>query len=197
MYDVRPQGRVLVGGLGLGIVAKRLTEIQGITEVTVVEKSKDVIRLCANGAYKTIRSDIFDYITDPATIPYDYFLLDTWGGTNEATWWGTVMPLRRAIRNRWGSKPVVHAWAEDIMLGQVKQSLVIDQMKKDMLRLHNAEAGKKKMTLQDCRTWFYKYFPVNITLAQVDWFLKHVGTVAWEKRYGEMIDKVTSKEGRA
>ena len=107
------------------------------------------------------------------------------------------MPLRRAIRNRWGSKPIIHAWAEDIMLGQVKQSLIIDESKKQMLQLHNVERkGRKKLTLQDYRTWYYRYFPVNMTPAQANWFLKHIGTLAWEKRYGKMIDLVTTKEGR-
>ena len=82
------------------------------------------------------------------------------------------------------------------MLGQVKRSLVIDEMKKEMLRLHNADIGKKKLTLQDCRTWFYKYFPVDMTPAQADWFLEQVGTKAWEKRYGKMIDKVMTKKGK-
>ncbi len=198
LYTVKPQGEVLVGGLGLGIVAKRLTEIPGVTGVTVVEKSKEVIKLCANGVYDTVHSDIMKYLTSDRLhqAPFDFYLLDTWGGTGEAEWWNTVMPLRRAIRNRWGSKPVVHCWAEDIMLGQVKRSLVIDDMKREMLRLHNATPGKKKMTLQDCRTWYHKYFPVNMTPAQADWFLKNVGTAAWEKKYGKMIDLVMTKEGR-
>ena len=43
LYHVKPQGRVLVGGLGLGIVAKRLTEIIGVKQVVVVEKAKEII----------------------------------------------------------------------------------------------------------------------------------------------------------
>lgn len=194
LYNIKPQGEVLVGGLGLGIVAKRLTEIVGIKSVTVVEKSQAVLKLCANGAYNTVCADIQAFLEGNSALhqnPFDFYLLDTWGSTNESTWWGTVMPLRRAIRNRWGSKPVVHCWAEDIMLGQVKRSLVIDQIKRDMLLLHNAESGKKKLTLQDCRTWFYKYFPVDMTPAQADWFLTHIGETSWEKKYGTMIDKVT------
>ena len=201
LYNVKPQGRVLVGGLGLGIVAKRLTEIPGITNVTVVEKSKAVINLVLPQTRKSVAEaalrvniwceDIACYLADSTTPRFDFYLLDTWGGTNESTWWNTVMPLRRAIRNRWGNKPVIHNWAEDIMLEQVKQSLVIDDMKKEMLRLHNADIGKKKLTLQDCRTWFYKYFPVDMTPAQADWFLAHVGETSWEKKYGVMIDKVT------
>lgn len=191
LCNVAPYGRVLVGGLGLGIVAKRLTEIVGVKSVTVIEKSHDVIKLCANGNYTTICSDIMAYLTDHRVhqSPFDFYLLDTWGGTNESTWWGEVMPLRRAIRNRWGTKPVIHCWAEDIQLGQVKRALVIDDMKKEMLRLHNAEVGKKKVTLQDCRTWYYKHFPVNTTEKQADWFLENVGTKAWEKKYSKIVDK--------
>lgn len=197
LYNIKPQGEVLVGGLGLGIVAKRLTEIVGIKSVTVVEKSQAVLKLCANGAYNTVCADIQAFLEGNSALhqnPFDFYLLDTWGSTNESTWWGTVMPLRRAIRNRWGSKPVVHCWAEDIMLGQVKRSLVIDDMKKEMLKQHNDSSGKPPIRLESCRGWFYKYFPVNMTPKQADWFLKNVGTRQWEKRYGEMINKVTSKE---
>lgn len=198
LYNVKPQGRVLVGGLGLGIVAKRLTEIHGITRVTVIEKSWDIIKLCSTDDhhYDTVYSDIMVFLTSSNfhNKPFDFYLLDTWGGTNETEWWNTVMPLRRAIRNRWGSRPIVHAWAEDIMLGQVKRSLVIDDMKREMLRLHNAGKGKKKLTLQDCRTWYYKYFQVDMTSKQADWFLKNVGNEKWEKKYGKMINRVTTEE---
>ena len=192
LYHVKPQGRVLVGGLGLGIVAKRLTEIIGIQSVTVVEQSRPIIQLCANGAYDTVCSDIMNFVASHNfhSKPFDFYLLDTWCGTNEGTWWNTVMPLRRAIRNRWGSKPTVSCWAEDIMLGQVKQSLVIDDMKRKMLQLHNADPNnKKKFTLQNCRTWYYKHFPADMTPTQADWFLEQVGTKAWERKYGAIVDK--------
>lgn len=199
LHTVKPQGRVLVGGLGLGIVAERLA-ILGC-DVTVVERSRAIIKLCATSpGYTTVCDYIEAFLKGNHPrhqTPYDFYLLDTWCGTSEATWWGNVMPLRRAIRNRWGSKPIIHCWAEDIMLGQVQQSLVIDEMKKEMLRLHNADTNnKKKFTLQDCRRWYYKYFPVDMTPAQANWFLENVGTKAWEHKYGKMIDKVTTKEGR-
>lgn len=78
------------------------------------------------------------------------------------------------------------------MLGQVRQALVIDGVKHQMLELHNADLkkrGKKPLPLQACRRWYYKHFPVDFTEAEADWFLKHIGTKAWEKKYGVMIDK--------
>lgn len=193
LYHVKPQGRVLVGGLGLGIVAKRLTEIKGVTDITVVERAAEVIELCHTPGYRIVHGDILTFIQEPNRIPYDYCLLDTWGGTNETTWWNKVLPLRRAIRQRWGRKPVIHCWAEDIMWGQVQRALVITKDKKKMLQLHNATSGKKPLTLADCRHWYYKYFPVDFTATQANWFLKNVGSEAWEKKYGAMIDK-TYKE---
>ena len=77
----------------------------------------------------------------------------------------------------------------NIEQGQVKQALVVDDMKKLILQLHNADIGKKKMSLQDCRAWHHKHFPVDITPAQADWFMEHVGTKAWEKKYGAVVDK--------
>src|SRR5438552_448534 len=41
-----PRGHVLVGGLGLGIIATILRDRPGIKSVTVVERNADIIRLC-------------------------------------------------------------------------------------------------------------------------------------------------------
>ena len=48
LYTVHPQGNVLIGGLGLGIAAIRTAQQVGVKSVTVIERSRDVIKLCAN-----------------------------------------------------------------------------------------------------------------------------------------------------
>ena len=164
MWLLSPSGRVLVGGLGLGIVAKTLAIRKGInkTALTVVENDADVIALCATPDYKIVHQDIAAFLREHSD-PFDFYLLDTWQGTNESCWLETVMPLRRTIRNRWGSKPVVNCWAEDIMQGQVRRCLV----------------GPN-------RYWKYERLPL-MNERKADQFLANVGLPAWEKAYGGLI----------
>ncbi len=75
------------------------------------------------------------------------------------------MPLRRLIRQRWGAKPVVHCWAEDIMQGQILRTLT----------------GKPPH-------WHYTGLPMPMSTAQANAFLKDVGLPTWEQRYGHIID---------
>lgn len=165
LHEVQPFGRVLVGGLGLGILAKTLYQQAEVASVTVIERSADVIALCASPEYTVFRDDILRFLTNTFG-RFDCYMLDTWQGTNEATYWDTVLPLRRAIRNRHGSLPKVWCWAEDIMRGQVRRALQ---------RPH--------------RSWYYKHLPTPMTLGAANWFLRNVGTKSWEKRYGALIDR--------
>ena len=180
LHDVKPKGRVLVGGLGLGILTRLIIFRPGVTHVTTVELNQDVIELAAPKEnrsretsflrHSTVCSDIFAFLAGPQhEIPFDHYLLDTWGGTNESTWWGTVLPLRRAIRQRWGSKPKIHCWAEDIMWGQVERSL---------LRPH-------------ARHWHHQNLPAVMSATEVRRFQLDAGLPAWEKKYGAAIDAVT------
>jgi hypothetical protein len=164
LHDVQPHGRVLVGGLGLGIVAKMVSENQDVDEVIVVERNADVIKLCEDAsAYEVVHSDIYKYMKKHKE-PFDFYLLDTWAGTSENTWWTEVLPLRRTIRQRFGPKPVIHCWAEDIMIGQVKQVL----------------CGPH-------RVWKYEGFPL-MSEVEVEIFLSSIGLPSWEKKYGKIID---------
>jgi len=54
MYFVRKAtGSVLINGLGMGIIVKMLLEKSDVTDITIIEKSKDVIEL------------VSDYYNDP------------------------------------------------------------------------------------------------------------------------------------
>lgn len=164
LYDVMPMGRVLVGGLGLGILATTLANRVGVDKVTVVEINPDVIKLCARPGYTVVNADIVEYLRT-SNEEFDFFLLDTWQGTNEGTWWSEVMPQRRLIRQRWGKSAQVHCWAEDIMHGQIFNSLVSKQPH-----------------------WYYTGLPVPMTPRVARAFLRDVGSPAWEAKYGSIID---------
>jgi hypothetical protein len=166
MRTIRPSGSVLVGGLGLGVLATVLQNHPAVDNVAVVEKSQDVINLCRPRRVAIIHDDIFDYLRRTKT-EYDTYYLDTWQATNEGEWWRTVMPLRRIIANRWGKKPV-WCWAEDIMLGQCKVSA-----------MH-----------QGGLHWYYRCLPKSPSMRTVNDFFRNVGLPSWEKRYGAKVDHV-------
>lgn len=154
-------GKILVGGLGLGILP-RILALQG-AEVTVVERSADIITLCSQPDYAVVHGDIHEYLE--VCPPFDAYMLDTWQGTSELTWWTEVMPLRRIIGNRFGNVPV-HCWAEDIMLGQVTHAAL-------------RQAGKY---------WYYRALPENAAERTVKHFVSKVGLPGWEKKFGARVN---------
>lgn len=166
LHNVNPRGRVLVGGLGLGILAAAVAARPGVESVIVIERSAEVIELCQQPGYAVVQKDIKTYLELSAQ-PVDYYLLDTWTGTNEGAWWEDVLPLRRIIRRRWGRKPVIHCWAEDIMLGQILRTLTTS-----------------------VPHWYYKELPLPMSLAAARWFVANVGLPSWERKYGLAVDNV-------
>lgn len=165
LATVRPAGRVLVGGLGLGILAAALLHHNSVTSVTVVELSRDVIKLCRAPGYDIVQVDLLDFLQHSRE-RFDCYLLDTWQMTNEMTWWSTVLPLRRAIRRRWGAKPKIWGWAEDVMRGQVAASI----------------AGGNRL-------WKYEGLPEKMSAAAIRGFLEGVGLPWWEKKYAAVADR--------
>lgn len=122
-------GTVLIGGLGLGLVARMVAERKSVERVAVVEKSHDVVnciwpqlreRLPAHvrGKIDVYTADINDHIK--LDVKYDVALLDTWQGNNEMTWTGDVVPMRRALR---GKAHEIHAWQEVAMHTQMGRAL--------------------------------------------------------------------------
>ncbi|MBD5357424.1 MAG: hypothetical protein HDR88_10540 [Bacteroides sp.] len=76
----KASGKVLVGGLGLGMVLKCLLDKTSVTKVTVVEKSSDVINLVASSytndpRVEIVNADIFEY---KPTERYDCAWFDIW-----------------------------------------------------------------------------------------------------------------------
>jgi hypothetical protein len=169
LYHVQPAGSVLVGGLGLGILAKTLLDRPFVSKVIVVERDPDVIKLCAKPGYEVVQADIADYLRTCERA--DCFLLDTWQGTNEATWWEEVMPQRRIIRQRFGREPVINCWAEDIMHGQILRTL-----------MHAPPH------------WYYEHLTLPMSERDARAFLCNVGLPAWEKRYGAAVDQAISEQ---
>jgi hypothetical protein len=80
VYEAR--GSVLINGLGLGVLLKALIEKTEITDITVIEKSADVIKLVAptyliDKRITIINEDAFTY-SPPKNKKYDTVWHDIW-----------------------------------------------------------------------------------------------------------------------
>ena len=78
----RATGKVLINGLGLGVLVQGLLEKPDITEITIIEKSEDVIKLSGPTYLKDervniIHADAFEY-KPPKGKLYDAVWHDIW-----------------------------------------------------------------------------------------------------------------------
>jgi len=76
------KGNVLINGLGLGVTVKYLLGKKDITKITVIEKSKDVIKLVGptylkDNRVKIINADCFKY-EPPKNERYNFVWHDIW-----------------------------------------------------------------------------------------------------------------------
>jgi len=73
------KGKILIAGLGLGMVAKALLDKDCVSHITIVEKSSDVIKLVApfyqDKRISIINQDIFNF--NPKEV-YDFAWFDIW-----------------------------------------------------------------------------------------------------------------------
>lgn len=74
-------GRVLIAGLGIGMIIHNILSKEDVTEVVVIEKYQDVIDLVepkfAHPKLKVICADIFEW-TPPKEEKYDTIYFDIW-----------------------------------------------------------------------------------------------------------------------
>lgn len=124
------KGRVLVGGLGLGLVATLLGNKKPIKEVCVVEKEYDVIKLVQPylertraqcGPIVVRHADLFDWLRGYEGPPFDYAFYDIWSSDGEGTFHSTVCPLYDLSKGKVKHPPV--NWNEDVMRGQLLMGL--------------------------------------------------------------------------
>jgi hypothetical protein len=183
--DTKPAGHVLVGGLGLGVVATWLAQSDMVDQITVVEKSPEVIELVRphQMGYDVVCADIAEYLRTIEEWPFDFAILDTWQGTSEATWWEEVMPLRRIIANSFGRQDV-HCWAEDMMAGQIARSLLNGN------RSRQEEDARRFPGMQPHgRGWHYENFPEEMSEDDIRHFIRDVGLPEWEEKWGGCLLK--------
>ena len=112
-------GRVLVGGLGLGMYANMIANKPGVTEVVVIEISKDVINLTEPSHPKitVINADIWKYLKTTKDTKWDYIYIDIHYMTGAYEYMHTVLPMREILDKRFkGVK--AGFWAEEEMKSQ-------------------------------------------------------------------------------
>lgn len=117
-------GRVLIGGLGLGVVSHLMMQQQKVDWVTTCELQPDVIALVnpyISNRGVVICADLFEYVAEHIGT-FDYAFFDIWAGTGETTWKDYVVQLRRLCRNKINQRDVT-CWNEEEMKGQLRDAL--------------------------------------------------------------------------
>lgn len=118
------KGKVLVGGLGLGVITHLLQQLPKVKVVSTVEIESDLIELIFQyiDTNKSIflNMDLHSFLKDVPSKAYDFAFFDIWQGTGEWTWQTQVVPLRRLARNK--IKRVM-CWQENEMQGQVLRGM--------------------------------------------------------------------------
>lgn len=201
------QRRVLVGGLGLGVIA-HLLDAQGV-RVTVVECSRPIVDLVTpflNPRIDVVVADVFDFLSDVRPGEYDAAYYDIWRSTGEWIWQTQVVPLRRLSAGRVGP---VYCWQEEEMFGQVAAGLFryadipADFLgprmatqhywawRKGIERIHPT-ARLDKESVQDIQKVFAleeenRADPRLQRMTRL--FLRSVGTKQWETTFGRWWDE--------
>jgi len=101
----RARGRVLVGGLGLGIVVHQLTKIKSVGQILVVEISSEVIDVVKpylpnEGRVEVVCEDFFKFVQSHKG--FDTIITDMWtgyGGDPEVL--GLYYRTRRAVEEKY------------------------------------------------------------------------------------------------
>lgn len=124
-------GRVLVGGLGLGYAAQMLALHPKVESVWVIEKSPEVIELVAKhlrgnsrkgrkSKIRVIQADLFEWLAHPdqQCSRFDWAFYDIWAPDGERVFFEQVVPLRRLTGDKVNPERV-RCWNEDVMRGQL------------------------------------------------------------------------------
>ncbi|NQT22346.1 MAG: hypothetical protein HQ579_02790 [Candidatus Omnitrophica bacterium] len=117
-------GRVLVGGLGLGLILKMMEMNPMVTSAVVVEKNKDVIELIqphlsVRYPIEVVNQDLFQYLRDCKKNGqlFNSAYYDIWTSDSGGNWYEYIEPLRKLSKGIIPQKGV-HCWQEDVISAQ-------------------------------------------------------------------------------
>lgn len=108
-------GRVLVGGLGLGMLVHGLVAIPGVEVVDVIELNPDVIALVQPTLPANVNVIEADVFTWKPTEGYDHVIFDIWPTISEDNL-REMAKLKRRYRH-WTALPTtrIACWSEDLV----------------------------------------------------------------------------------
>ena len=116
----KANGRVLIAGLGLGMIIENLKHNRDVKSITVVEKSQDVIDLISPKItvpnVKYICADIFDWIP-PVKEKYDTIYFDIWANISESNL-KDMQILHNKFKgrlNRENDKAFMNSWMKEYL----------------------------------------------------------------------------------
>lgn len=100
-------GKVLVGGLGIGLILLAVQDKADVEKITVIEKNKEVIDLVANqlplnDKVEIINADVFEYIPSEK---YNTIYMDIWNYINQNVYREQMKPLIIRYRKYLVPKP--------------------------------------------------------------------------------------------
>jgi hypothetical protein len=112
------KGKVLIGGLGLGMSPTLFANKKDVDSVTVIEIEKDVIKLCKpkNKKIKVIHDDIWHFL-ETTTEKFDFIYIDIHYSTGCMEYIKTVLPMRKILDKKFKDIPS-YFWAEEEMKAQ-------------------------------------------------------------------------------
>lgn len=93
-------GKVLIGGLGIGLILLAIQDKEEVEQITVVEKNKEVIELIGNqlplnSKVTIVNDDVFEY---KPLLKYNTIYMDIWGYINKDIYHEQMKPLIRRYR---------------------------------------------------------------------------------------------------
>lgn len=92
------EGHIVIGGLGLGLIALRLLKKSGIKSITIIEIDQDVIdlvspRLVSYPEVSVLLGDVRNFNYNTLKFPPDYVYMDIWDGTSTGSFQDRISVL--------------------------------------------------------------------------------------------------------
>lgn len=94
-FVANAHGKVLIGGLGIGLILLAIQDKEDVEQITVVEKNKEVIELVGNqlplnSKVHIINDDVFEY---KPLFKYNTIYMDIWNYINKDVYNEQMKPL--------------------------------------------------------------------------------------------------------
>lgn len=94
-FVTNAHGKVLIGGLGIGLILLAIQDDPMVDKITVVEKNQEVIDLVASqlplsNKVEIICADVYDYVPEDF---YNTIYMDIWSFINEDICYNEMYPL--------------------------------------------------------------------------------------------------------